>query len=146
MYMPFASKAARIIGTARYGGGRELDGTVGQMRVGLARLVDIAPAGYTGRSGCLAIPTVKSLAMSIQALALPYYEQILEFLAAGPSAQEIIAFRPQPEVQERFSQLLEVNRQRDLTSQEEEELDHYIRIERMLALLKAKAYHHCNRP
>ena len=80
--------------------------------------------------------------MSIQALALPYYEQILEFLAAGPSAQEIIAFRPQPEVQERFSQLLEVNRQRDLTSQEEEELDHYIRIERMLALLKAKAYHH----
>ena len=83
--------------------------------------------------------------MNIQELALPYYEHILEFLAAGPSAQEIIAFRPQPEVQERFSQLLEANRQRDLTSQEEEELDHYIRIERMLALLKAKPYHRCDR-
>ena len=73
-----------------------------------------------------------------------YYEQILEFLAAGPSAQEIVAFRPQPEVQERFSQLLEANRQRDLTTQEDEELDHYIRIERMVARLKAKAYHHCD--
>jgi len=83
--------------------------------------------------------------MSIQESALPYYEQILEFLAAGPSAQEIIAFRPQPEVQERFSQLLEANRQHDLTTQEEEELDHYIRIEQMLALLKAKAYHRCDR-
>ena len=83
--------------------------------------------------------------MSIQELALPYYEQILEFLAAGPSAQEIIAFRPHPEVQARFSQLLEANRQHDLTSQEEEELDHYIRIEQMLALLKAKAYHRCDR-
>ena len=83
--------------------------------------------------------------MSIQESALPYYEQILEFLAAGPSAQEILAFRPQPEAQERFSQLLEANRQRVLTTQEEEELDHYIRIERMLTLLKAKAYHHCDR-
>ena len=76
--------------------------------------------------------------MSIQALSLPYYEQILAFLAAGPSAQEIIAFRPRPEVQERFSQLLEENRQRALTPQEEEELEHYIRIEWMMTLLKAK--------
>lgn len=83
--------------------------------------------------------------MSIQELSLPYYEKILEFLAAGPSAQEITAFRPQPEVQECFSQLLEANRQRGLTDEEEEELDHYIRIERMLTLLKAKAYHYCDR-
>lgn len=108
-------------------------------------LVDMASAGYTGRSECLSTSMVQSIAMSMQELSLPYYEQILEFLAAGPSAQEIIAFRPQPEVQERFSQLLEANRQCDLTAQEEEELDHYIRIERMMALLKAKAYHRCDR-
>jgi len=83
--------------------------------------------------------------MSVQALSLPYYEQILEFLAAGPSAQEITAFRPRPEVQERFSQLLEANRQCTLTSQEKEELDHYIHIERMMTLLKAKAYHRLDR-
>jgi hypothetical protein len=83
--------------------------------------------------------------MSTQDISLPYYEQILEFLAAGPSVQEIMAFRPHPEVQERFSQLLEANRQRVLTVQEEEELDHYIRLERMMALLKAKAYHRVDR-
>ncbi len=83
--------------------------------------------------------------MSIQELSLPYYEQLLEFLANGPSVQEIVAFRPRPEAQERFSQLLEISRQRALTAQEEEELDHYIRIEQMISLLKAKAYNRLGR-
>jgi hypothetical protein len=83
--------------------------------------------------------------MNIQAVSLPYYEQVLEFLAEGPSAQQIVAFRPRPEAQERFSHLLEANRQRPLTVEEEEELDHYIRIEQMMALLKAKAYHRLDR-
>ncbi len=83
--------------------------------------------------------------MSIQELSLPYYEQVLEFLAEGPSVQQIVAFRPQPEAQERFSHLLDVNRQRTLTAQEEEELDHYIRIEQMMSLLKAKAYNRLDR-
>jgi hypothetical protein len=83
--------------------------------------------------------------MNIQEVSLPYYEQMLEFLAEGPSAQQIVAFRPRPEAQERFSHLLEANRQRPLTVEEEEELDHYIRIEQMMALLKAKAYHRLDR-
>jgi alkanesulfonate monooxygenase SsuD/methylene tetrahydromethanopterin reductase-like flavin-dependent oxidoreductase (luciferase family) len=87
----------------------------------------------------------RSIAMSLQELSLPYSEQILEFLAPGPSVQEILAFRPRLEIQERFSQLLVANRHRALTAQEEEELDHCIRIERMMALLKAKAYHRFDR-
>ena len=70
---------------------------------------------------------------------MPFYERVIEFLADGPSSQEIVTFRPPPGVQRRFSDLLEANRQRALTLQEEEELDHYIRLERMLSLLKAKA-------
>jgi hypothetical protein len=83
--------------------------------------------------------------MNTQIYSLPYYDQILEFLAEGPSAQQIVAFRPQPEAQARFSHLLDVNRQRALTVEEAEELDHYIRIEQMLSLLKAKAYHRLDR-
>ncbi|MBM4460994.1 MAG: hypothetical protein FJ011_25060 [Chloroflexi bacterium] len=71
---------------------------------------------------------------------LPYYENVLEFLANGPSVQDIVNYRPSVDAQSRFSELLEVNRQRALTAQEEEELDHYVRIDRMMALLKAKAY------
>lgn len=71
---------------------------------------------------------------------LPYYENVLEFLAHSPSVQDIINYRPAVDAQSRFSELLEVNRQRALTAQEEEELEHYIRIDRMMALLKAKVY------
>ena len=104
----------------------------------------MASSGYTGRHN-YSHQVERSIAMSLQEVSLPYYEQILEFLSTGPSVQEILAFRPRPEIQERFSQLLEANRQRALTAQEEEELDHYIRIERLMALLKAKAYHRFDR-
>lgn len=78
--------------------------------------------------------------MSLQELSLPFYEEVLEFLSQGPSPQQIIAFRPGLQAQDRFSHLLDINRNLSLTAEEEEELDHYIRIERMMSLLKAKAY------
>lgn len=80
--------------------------------------------------------------MTTLAMSMPFYEQVLDFLARSPSAQEIISFRPSIEAQRRFSELLEANRQRQLTLAETEELDHYIRIDQMISLLKAKAYRH----
>ncbi len=77
--------------------------------------------------------------MNTAAYSLPFYEQVLEFLASGPSSQEIVAYRPPKAAQARFSRLLEANRERQLSPQEEEELDHYIGMDRMLSLLKAKA-------
>lgn len=82
----------------------------------------------------------KEREMTIQNFSLPFYEQVLDFLAASPSTQEIINFRPSPEAQNRFSELIEANRQRQLTLPESEELDHYIRMDQMVSLLKAKAY------
>ncbi len=77
--------------------------------------------------------------MKTTAYSLPFYEQVLEFLASGPSSQEIASYRPSKAAQTRFSRLLEANRERQLSPQEEEELDHYIAMDRMLSLLKAKA-------
>ena len=71
---------------------------------------------------------------------LPFYEQVLDFLVESPSPQEIIAFRPSDAVQKRFSELLALNREQKLSKTEEEELEHYIQIDRMMSLLKAKAY------
>jgi hypothetical protein len=71
---------------------------------------------------------------------LPLYEQVLDFLIESPSTQEIIAFRPSNAAQKRFSALLALNRERDLATTEEEEPEHYIQIDRMMPLLKAKAY------
>lgn len=78
--------------------------------------------------------------MLTQEVSLPFYEQVLDFLARGPTADEIIRFRPSRQAQDRFSTLLQLNRQRDLTSSESEELDHYVQIDRMMSLVKAKAY------
>jgi len=80
--------------------------------------------------------------MTVSTPSLPFYEQVLDFLAASPSAEAIINFRPSPEAQQQFSELLELNRQRELTLAETEELDHYVRIDQMVSLLKAKAYNH----
>jgi hypothetical protein len=67
-------------------------------------------------------------------------EHVLDFLIESPSPQEIIAFCPSDAAQKRFSALLALNRERDLTTAEEEELEDYIQIDRMMFLLKAKAY------
>ena len=76
--------------------------------------------------------------MTTSTVSLPFYEQALDFLACGPSAQEILNYRPSVEAQERFSELLEINRQRQLTFDEREELDHYLWLDQMCSLLKAK--------
>ncbi|MFN8444809.1 MAG: hypothetical protein U0175_28745 [Caldilineaceae bacterium] len=78
-------------------------------------------------------------------LSLPFYEQIIDFLAASPSAQEIIAYRPPQYTQARFSQLLEKSKEGLLSLEENDELDHYIRIDRMMSLIKAKAYRRLSR-
>jgi hypothetical protein len=79
--------------------------------------------------------------MSVAQVSLPFYEYVIDFLAGGPTLREIVNFRPAPEVTTRFSELLEANQSRTLTPAEDEELDHYIQIDRMMSLLKAKAYH-----
>ncbi len=71
---------------------------------------------------------------------LPFYEDVLEFLAGGPSTQQVVEYRPSAVAQKRFSALLDANRQRTLSLSEEEELDHYVQMDRMLSLLKAKSY------
>lgn len=78
--------------------------------------------------------------MKTREFSLPLYEDVLEFLAGGPSIQQVVEYRPSAVAQQRFSALLEADRQRALSLEEEEELDHYIQMDRMLSLLKAKSY------
>ncbi len=73
---------------------------------------------------------------------LPFYELVLDFLASGPSPEQIAAYRPPRAAQARFSRLIEANREHILSPEEEEELNHYVDMDRMLSLLKAKASSH----
>lgn len=68
------------------------------------------------------------------------YRYVLQFLASSPSPQAIIDFKPTLAIQERMSELLEKNREGQLTPSESAELDEYAYINTSLSLLKARAF------
>jgi hypothetical protein len=80
------------------------------------------------------------LALSLQQPPLPahIYRYILNFIASNPTPEEIAAFRPTPEMQDRLRLLLERTKANELTEQERIELDEYERIENVVIMLKAR--------
>lgn len=68
------------------------------------------------------------------------YTEILDFLIAQPSPQEIIDFKVSAATQERLGYLLEKNREETLSSDEMAELDAFEQIDQLMALLKARAH------
>jgi hypothetical protein len=79
------------------------------------------------------------LRLSLQQPALPahIYRYILNFLATKPTPQQIIDFRPTPEMQDRLRTLLTRSKAGELTPVEQKELDEYERIEDLVIMLKA---------
>ncbi|MCA1992910.1 MAG: hypothetical protein LDL41_12875 [Coleofasciculus sp. S288] len=79
------------------------------------------------------------LRLSLQQPPLPahIYRYILNFLASKPTPQQIAAFRPTSEMQERLRTLLARSRAGELTATEQKELDEYERIEHLVIMLKA---------
>lgn len=78
------------------------------------------------------------LRLSLQQPILPahIYRYILGFLASKPTPEEIIAFRPTPEMKERLQTLLQKNQAGELTPTEASELQEYERIEHIIIMLK----------
>jgi len=78
------------------------------------------------------------LRLCVEGLVLPSrtYRYILNFLASAPTAEEIAAFRPTPEMQERLRVLVARSKAGELTSAEQAELDEYERIEHLVIMLK----------
>jgi hypothetical protein len=79
--------------------------------------------------------------LSHSATASPAYVEVLDFLVAGPGPREILAFKVSPATQNRLGDLLEKNREEELTDLEQAELDAFEQIEHVMVLLKARARH-----
>jgi hypothetical protein len=71
--------------------------------------------------------------------ALKAYEEFVEFIAAGTSPQNVVAFRPSEETRRHVFDLIEREREEGLSDDEKSELDHYLQIEHLMRLAKAKA-------
>ena len=68
------------------------------------------------------------------------YDEILDFLAAGTTAEAIANFRPSAEAQLRVQELVRRRGEGSITSLEDEELEEYLRLERLMIMAKAGAH------
>ena len=72
-------------------------------------------------------------------VASPAYIEIINFIAAGSTTAEVAQFRPSLEAQLRVADLIEREKADGLGAQEKTELDHFIELEHILRMAKAKA-------
>ncbi len=67
------------------------------------------------------------------------YEEVIEFIAAGTSPRNVVAFRPSENVKERVADLIHREKATALSPDEKSELDHYLLLEHLMRLAKARA-------
>ena len=69
----------------------------------------------------------------------PAYLEIIDFIAAGTTPGAVADFRPSPEAQQRVAELIEREKDAGLSPDEKAELDHFLELEHILRMAKAKA-------
>ena len=65
--------------------------------------------------------------------------EIIEFIAAGTTPEAVVNFHPSPEAQGRVAELIERDKESVLSPDERAELDHFMELEHILRMAKAKA-------
>lgn len=70
---------------------------------------------------------------------VPTYQEIIDLLTAGPTAEQILAFKVSAQTQQRLEELLDKNREEGTTAEESAELKTYLRLSEYLTKLKARA-------
>jgi hypothetical protein len=71
--------------------------------------------------------------------ATPAYLEIIDFIAAGTTPDSVAHFQPSTEAQQRVSELVEREKENGLSPDEKAELDHFMELEHILRMAKAKA-------
>jgi len=69
----------------------------------------------------------------------PVYTEIIDFLAAGTTPTSLIAFRPSEAAKQRVADLIQREKSYALTAEEHTELEHYLQLEHLMRLAKARA-------
>lgn len=68
-----------------------------------------------------------------------FLDEITEFLLSQPTAIEVIDFRASPQLDERLHELLDKNREDEISPDEEAELEAFLQYGHLLTTLKIKA-------
>jgi hypothetical protein len=83
------------------------------------------------------LPELLTQSLRQPALSTQVYRYILDFIASNPSAEQIAAFGPAPEMTERLQTLLDRETTGEITALERAELDEYERLEHLIVLIKS---------
>jgi hypothetical protein len=70
------------------------------------------------------------------------YEEIIDFIAAGTTPSGIVAFQPSEEAKARVADLIRREKTTGLSPEETTELNHYLQLEHLMRLAKARARTH----
>ncbi|MGH7450589.1 MAG: hypothetical protein ACRENG_04555 [bacterium] len=68
------------------------------------------------------------------------YEEIIDFIAAGTTPHRVIAYQPSEAAKARVADLIHREKTTGLTPEEKSELDHYMQLEHIMRLTKARAH------
>ncbi len=67
------------------------------------------------------------------------YEEVIDFIAGGNTPEAVVAFRPSEAAHARVNDLLAREKADGLDAEEKSELDHYLQLEHLMRLAKARA-------
>ena len=70
------------------------------------------------------------------------YQEVIEFIASGTTPKNVIAFRPSAASKERVESLIQRKKTTGLSREEDSELEHYMQLEHLMRLAKARARDH----
>ncbi|MEH2292009.1 hypothetical protein [Nostoc sp.] len=72
------------------------------------------------------------------------YDEIIEFIAAGTTPQSVIDFKLSDATKERLEDLVYQAKTEGLNGSDQRELDHFLTLEHIMRLAKAKAHQYIN--
>ena len=82
--------------------------------------------------------------MAVSFKTMRAYEEVIDFIAAGTSPRRIIAFHPSAAAKQRIADLIYREKTSGLNADEKTELDHYMQLEHLMRLAKARARRQLN--
>jgi hypothetical protein len=71
--------------------------------------------------------------------AIPSYLEIIDFIAGGTTPQAVADYHPSSEAQRRVAELMARDKENNLSVEEKSELDHFMDLEHILRVAKARA-------
>ena len=70
------------------------------------------------------------------------YEEIIEFIARGTTPDNVAAFQPSDAAKARVGDLIRRHKNGELSEDERQELEHFLQLEHLMRLVKARAHKH----